>query len=77
VAGNVGGALDAVLDGVTGLLVDPADHLAVADAIADLLVDRDRSRALGLAGSIRARQFSWEKTADRFEELLRGVARAA
>lgn len=75
VAGNVGGALDAVLDGVTGLLVDPTDHLAVADAITGLLIDRDRSRAFGLAGSIRAQQFSWTRTADRFEGLLRQVAK--
>ncbi|MGD0455988.1 MAG: glycosyltransferase family 4 protein, partial [Solirubrobacteraceae bacterium] len=30
VAGNVGGALDAVIDGETGLLVDPTDPVAVA-----------------------------------------------
>ena len=39
VAGNVGGALDAVVHGETGLLVDPGDHVAVADAVSELLLD--------------------------------------
>ena len=37
VGGNVGGARDAVVDGETGLLVDPTDHLAVAGAATELL----------------------------------------
>jgi phosphatidylinositol alpha-1,6-mannosyltransferase len=36
VAGRVAGALDAVIDGETGLLVDPEDHVAVADALSSL-----------------------------------------
>src|SRR5262249_46456373 len=50
VAGNVAGALDAVVDGVTGLLVDPTDHVAVAEAVTSLLLDRERAEALGRAG---------------------------
>ena len=50
VAGNVGGALDAVRDGETGLLVDPADAHAVAEAIARLLLDPDLARRLGAGG---------------------------
>ena len=52
VAGNVGGARDAVIDGETGLLVDPADPRAVADAIATLLLD---SRTRPAAGRGRGR----------------------
>ncbi len=33
VAGNVAGAVDAVVEGETGLLVDPTDPVAVADAV--------------------------------------------
>ena len=50
VAGNVGGALDAVRDGETGLLVDPLDPLAVAEAIATLLSDRELAGRLGEGG---------------------------
>lgn len=74
VAGNVGGALDAVVHGETGLLVDPWDHTAVADAVADLLLDPGRAAALGRAGAARARRFAWPTIAERVEELLLGVA---
>jgi phosphatidylinositol alpha-1,6-mannosyltransferase len=70
VAGNVAGALDAVVDGKTGLLVDPTDPKAVADAVSDLLLDRRKAEALGRAGAARARDFTWPKTAARVEDLL-------
>jgi phosphatidylinositol alpha-1,6-mannosyltransferase len=70
VAGNVGGALDAVADGVSGLLVDPSDPVAVADAITTLLLDRELARRLGLAAAERAREFSWPLIAARVEALL-------
>ena len=74
VAGNVGGALDAVVHGETGLLVDPTDHVAVADAIADLLLDPQRAEALGRAGRERAERFNWPRIAREVEEVLLGVA---
>jgi phosphatidylinositol alpha-1,6-mannosyltransferase len=74
VAGHVGGALDAVVDGETGLLVDPTDHVAVAEAIAGLLSDRDRAASLGAAGRARAHEFAWPRIARRVEDLLLDVA---
>lgn len=50
VAGDSGGAPEALRPGETGLLVDGADRDAVADAIVALLLDRDRARAMGRAG---------------------------
>jgi phosphatidylinositol alpha-1,6-mannosyltransferase len=61
VAGAVGGALDAVVDGVTGVLIDPTDHLAVANALTELLTDADRARRLGEAGRERSLEFSWSR----------------
>ena len=69
VAGRVGGALDAVIDGRTGILVDPIDHVAVANALARLLADPALSRRLGEAGAERAETFGWEEAAERIEEL--------
>ncbi len=69
-AGNVAGALDAVADGESGLLVDPADHLAVAAAATKLLLDRDLARRLGEAGAARARGFAWPQIGRRVEALL-------
>lgn len=74
IGGNVAGARDAVLDGETGLLVDPADHLAVADAAVALLSDPDRARAMGEAGRAYAEQHAWPRVAGRVEGLLRRVA---
>jgi phosphatidylinositol alpha-1,6-mannosyltransferase len=70
VAGNVGGALDAVLDGVTGLLVDPLDQLAVAEAISRLLLDPELARRLGDAGRVRAQEHAWPAIVARVQEVL-------
>lgn len=74
IGGNVTGARDAVLDGETGLLVDPADHLAVATAATELLSDPARARAMGAAGRAFAERHAWPLIATRVEDLLREVA---
>jgi phosphatidylinositol alpha-1,6-mannosyltransferase len=77
VAGNVGGTLDAVVHEHTGLLVDPTDALALADAIGDLLLDPVRAQAMGAAGAEHARGFSWSIIGGRVEAVLRSVAATA
>jgi phosphatidylinositol alpha-1,6-mannosyltransferase len=74
VAGNAGGATDAVEDGVTGLLVEPTDHVAVAEAISTLLRDRDRAARMGRDAAERAKAFAWPLIARRVEDLLLEVA---
>jgi D-inositol-3-phosphate glycosyltransferase len=69
VAAAVGGLLSIVDDGVTGLLVDtrdPADH---AEAVAAVLDDPVRARAMGEAGAALARGFTWSTTAARLRRL--------
>ncbi len=70
VAGSVGGATDAVIDGVTGLLVDPCDQLAVAEAITRLLLDPGLAERLGRAGRERAESLAWPLIAARVQALL-------
>jgi phosphatidylinositol alpha-1,6-mannosyltransferase len=70
VAGNVGGAPDAVIDGETGLLVDPQSPPAVAEAIVRLLADRELAQRLGAAGRRRAQELSWPRVVERVERLL-------
>jgi phosphatidyl-myo-inositol dimannoside synthase len=70
VAGNVGGAVDAVADGETGLLVDPTDPVAVGEAIARLLLDSELARRLGHTGAERARSFAWPVIIERLEAVL-------
>jgi phosphatidylinositol alpha-1,6-mannosyltransferase len=70
VAGNVAGALDAVSDGETGLLVDPTDPHAVAAAITRLLLDRRLALRLGTGGAERARRFHWPVIVEQVRAVL-------
>jgi len=73
VAGNVGGSVDAVIGGETGLLVDPTDHVAVAGAITELLLDPDLRMRLGEAGRARAHKLSWAHMAEQVDDLIERV----
>lgn len=71
VAGNSGGAPDAVQPGITGLVVDGTDVAAVADQVSGLLADRERAAAMGVAGRQWTEQaWQWNTLADRLAELL-------
>lgn len=71
IAGNSGGVSEAVLDGETGLLVDPSDASAVIGACMRLLADPELCRRLGEAGRRRVeRDFRWKNKARQlFDEL--------
>jgi phosphatidylinositol alpha-1,6-mannosyltransferase len=75
VAGNVAGALDAVVDGETGILVDPADHRAVAAALIRVLSDPALASRLGKAGREHAEAHAWPRIAARVEALVDEVRR--
>ncbi|MDQ1724122.1 MAG: phosphatidyl-myo-inositol dimannoside synthase, partial [Frankiaceae bacterium] len=71
VAGNSGGAPDAVLEGKTGLVVDGTDTAATAAAIVSLLVDGERRRAMGAAGRAWVEErWQWEQIAARLRGWL-------
>jgi phosphatidylinositol alpha-1,6-mannosyltransferase len=72
VAGDSGGAAEAVADGETGIVVRrPRDPAAVADALADLLADAERRRRLGAAARDRAEAgFSYDVLAARLDQAL-------
>ncbi|HZK67405.1 MAG TPA: glycosyltransferase family 4 protein, partial [Chloroflexota bacterium] len=70
VATRVSAVPEVVADGVTGLLVPPADPPAMAEAMAALLSDPERARSMGEAGLVRLRDnFSEEKMVDSLEKL--------
>jgi glycosyltransferase involved in cell wall biosynthesis len=63
VASAVGGLLDLVVDGETGLLVPPGNVVALRAALRRLLDDPELRRRMGEAGRARARErFSWAAT---------------
>ncbi len=64
VASAVGGLIDTVVDGRTGLHVPPRSPDAVVQALHDLLTDTPRRKAFGAAGARRARSlYSWDRVA--------------
>ncbi len=75
IGGRAGGAVDAVIEGSTGVLIDPDDVEALAGAVIDLLSDRDKAETLGRAGIEHAKRFSWPETVDQVEQLLESTAR--
>lgn len=76
VAGSSGGAPEAVCDGDTGLVVDGTDVDAVAEALAGLLDDTVRRRAMGeRARAWAVEHWSWEVSARRFQRVLEAVTR--
>ena len=75
VAGAVGGLLDLVVDGETGLLVPPRDVSALREALERLLGDEELRRRLGAAARERIKErFAWPAVTDAtiaaYEEVL-------
>lgn len=72
IAGDSGGAREALVDGVTGLLVDGSDVGAVADAVVSLLEDPERARGMGAAGRARVeRHYAWPRATEQLAGWLR------
>lgn len=73
IAGESGGAPEAVQHNKTGLVIDGRSVHTVADAVTELLTDRDRAAAMGAAGRqwVTA-EWRWDMLAARLADLLRG-----
>jgi phosphatidylinositol alpha-1,6-mannosyltransferase len=74
-AGPSGGASEAVLDGVTGLVCDrPRDADAVAATLLPLLADPDLARRLGRAARLRVeRHHDYDRLAVQLDATLRAA----
>lgn len=75
VAGRSGGISDAVVDGETGLLVEPESEDQVAAALVRILSDRELAARLGRQARERAeRRFRWPVVIQRIREILVAAA---
>jgi glycosyltransferase involved in cell wall biosynthesis len=77
VATAVGGLREVIDDGVSGVLVPPRDHHAVADALAALLNDPDRRARLSAKASERLQRFTIDNVASRFADLYEALVSEA
>ena len=71
VAGNSGGAPDAVLEGVTGLCVDGTNIEQITAAIVEICSDAERASHMGAAGrNWIVDQWRWDIWSEEFNALL-------
>ena len=77
IGGRVGGIPDAVHDGSNGYLVEPDDHVGIADALVRILSDRSLAERLGAQALADSEQWTYtaEEYAANVEALVEGVAR--
>jgi glycogen(starch) synthase len=76
VAARVGGLPEPVVDGTTGLVVDPEDSTAIARAVVTLLEDRSLAARMGSAARARAEtQYGVGRYADEYEQLYEHLTR--
>lgn len=71
VASRTGGVPEIVLDGQTGILVEPDNVEALADALREMAARPARRAALGAAGLKRAQEFDWDVLAEQYETVYR------
>jgi glycogen(starch) synthase len=75
---RVGGLPEVVVHGQTGLLVEPEDSQALAEAVTFLFDHPQRAAQMGEAARQRAREvFSWEQCVDGYEALYRRLMAGA
>lgn len=71
IAGASGGAPDAVIEGVTGVVVDGQDSAAIAVAAINLLNDPELATKMGRAGrDWIVEKWRWQIWAEKFEKLI-------
>lgn len=71
IAGRSGGVREAVIDGSTGILVDPLDVNQISEALIKLLEDDSLANQLGERGRERVKkEFSWTQQIEKIKNLL-------
>jgi phosphatidyl-myo-inositol dimannoside synthase len=71
IGGRSGGIADAIIDGQTGLLVDPHSPEAIAEALDRLLSNQTLASHMGAQGRARIiREFTWTQVAGRIQGIL-------
>ena len=77
VASNVGGVPYIAEDGKTGLLFESENVKDLAEKVIMLLRDEELREKMGKAGRERAKEFTWEKVAERTVEVYKEIIKSA
>ncbi|OGW48173.1 MAG: hypothetical protein A2Y66_02390 [Nitrospirae bacterium RBG_13_41_22] len=74
IGSKTGGISDAVVNGVTGLLVEPDDTKEIAQALSRLLTDEQLALTLGKNGRARVEnELTWQVMGERIVAFLQGL----
>jgi phosphatidylinositol alpha-1,6-mannosyltransferase len=74
IGGRSGGVADAVVEGVTGFLVDPHSPEEIANVLERVLTNSDLARWLGDQGRSRVlNEFTWETISRRIQAILDSI----
>jgi glycosyltransferase involved in cell wall biosynthesis len=75
VASRVGSVPEVVLDGSTGVLIEPGDALALADAIGYIIENRERAAEMAArARELVRKRFTVEQMVGKYQELFESLA---
>lgn len=77
VASRVGGLQDIVADGITGLLIDPGNPTALANAVSEIVAGRLGLVPLEAALARYRSHFSWARATPRYLELYSDLVKMA
>jgi starch synthase len=74
IASSVGGIVEIVVQGETGLLIEPGVPAQISAAVRRLLEHPEEAQRMGRAGRLRAEQlFSWASIAQRTKKMYEGL----
>ena len=74
IVGDSGGAIDAVLDGETGYLVDGTNTNEIAQRISQLILNPDVAKRMGEAGrNWVTKEWTWDQNFKKLDGLLSGL----
>lgn len=78
IVSNVGGLPEVVMDNVTGIVVPPQDPQAAADAMAELYLNPNLRKGMGIAGRERVKKmYNWEDNLDLMIKIYQKTSNAS
>lgn len=66
---NEGGPTESIIDGETGLLVEPSPQ-AIAEAMEELSSNKNKVIRMGKRGKTEARNYTWDEFVDEFDKKI-------